>query len=213
LSNDCKYTGKVTVSLNGASLQKDPDATGAVSVTVTIKSLNSGTLDDPVDVSLHEGANTAVVSGPAQTASGTPVGAATVNASFVLQAPPTTTTATTAPVSSVTPVTTTTTSSGGGGLAGTGAEILAMLAVALFAIVLGSHTLASQAASFDVSWPALRDMSLPRFDAFLPEQETLQKRLLTAASYVLGPPPGRHAKRDGPRGLVPMARDWIYRKR
>jgi len=88
-----------------------------------------------------------------------------------------------------------------------------MLAVALFAIVLGSHTLASQTVPLDMPWPALRDMSLPRFDALLPEQETLHKRLLSAASYILGPPAGRHAKKGGPRCLVPTVRDWIDRKR
>ena len=35
--------------------------------------------------------------------------------------------------------------------------------------------------------------------------------MLTAVSYILGPPPGRHA-RKGPRGLVPAIKDLVAKR-
>jgi len=58
-------------------------------------------------------------------------------------------------------------------------------------------------------------VSLPLFNPAVgaAEQWTLELVVLTAVSYILGPPPGRHAKSGGPRGLVPAVRDWFYRER
>ena len=58
-------------------------------------------------------------------------------------------------------------------------------------------------------------VGVPLFDLRLgiPETWTFELVVLTAVSYILGPPPGRHAKKGGPRGLVPTVRDWMYRDR
>gem|GEM_PF-5400360 len=184
LSNGCKFTGTVDVSLNGKTLQKRPDANGAVSVSVKINSMTSGVLDDPVDVPLHQGTNTVVVSGPGQTQSGAAAGTVTINASFNLV--PATTPTTQATTVTVTPVTskTTTASSGGNGLATTGAEIFAMVAIALLAIALGTHAMASD-----------------------------EHLLLNAVSEIFGPPRGRHSRKTGPRGVLPAIREWMGRIR
>src|SRR5205085_11037127 len=91
LSNGCRFNGAVSVALNGKSLNKSADSSGAVSVSVKINSLTSGVLDDPVDVDLHQGGNTVIVSGPAQQ-SGQDVGTQTINASFDLEPVATTST-------------------------------------------------------------------------------------------------------------------------
>jgi hypothetical protein len=202
LSNGCKFTGTVDVSLNGKTLQKTPDSSGAVAVSVKINSMTSGVLDDPVDVPLHQGTNTVVVSGQGQTQGGASAGTVTINASFNLQ--PATTTTTQATTATLTPVTTqtTTTSSGGSGLPHTGLNLLALVAVALVAMALGTHAMASQ-------WAAAGDFYTLSFDKS--ERRTLERVTLTAAAYILGPPPGRHSSYAGPRGLLPTLREWAGR--
>ncbi len=192
LANGCKFTGANTikVTLNGTSIQKSPDANGGVSVTVKINSLTSGELGDPTPVSLHQGVNTVVVTGPAQTSSGSSVSSATITASFDVE--PATTPATSAVV---TPVTTSS-GSGSSGLALTGANLLALIAFALVTIALGAHALATR-------WTLAAAGVVPgsKFESIM----------LTAASYIWGPPPGRHAKKRGPRGVMPTVRDWMSR--
>ncbi|MBV9410772.1 MAG: hypothetical protein JO148_04200 [Acidimicrobiia bacterium] len=202
LSNGCKFTGTVDVSLNGKTLQKTPDATGAVAVSVKINSMTSGVLDDPVDVPLHQGINTVVVSGQGQTQSGASAGTVTINATFNVQPAATPTTqVTTVTVTPVTTATTTTTTSGSG-LPRTGLNLLAMVAVALVAIALGAHAMATQ-------WAVAGDTYISPFDKG--DRRTVEHVMLTAAAYILGPPPGRHSSYAGPRGLIPILRDWAGR--
>jgi hypothetical protein len=222
LSNGCSFSGQVHVKLNGADLPKNPDSNGAVSVSVKINSLTSGVLDDPVNVDLHQGGNTVIVSGPAEQ-SNADVGTQTINASFDLQ--PSATTSTTGGTTTtlvITPVTVqTTTGTTGGGLARTGMNLLALLLLALVVIALGTYTIASEravpvgAGAGVGTGAAAVSLSIPLFDPPLGAAEpwTLEVAVLTAVSYILGPPPGRHAKQGGPRGLVPAVRDWFYRER
>jgi hypothetical protein len=205
--NGCRFVAgqKVDVALNGAHLSKDPDQNGDVSVSVKINSLTKGVLDDPVDVDLHQGTNTVVVTGTAES-NGANVGTATINASFNL-VPAQTPVSVTPTTVAVTPVVQQTT--GGSGL----------LLLALVAIALGTYTVASERAvpvavgAGGGAGLGAASVTLPLFDPRLgAEQWTLEVAVLTAVSYILGPPPGRHAKK-GPRGLVPMARDWFYRER
>jgi hypothetical protein len=224
LSGGCQFRGKVTVALNNANLKKDPDSNGAVSVSVKVNSLTAGVLDDPVPVDLHQGGNTVVVSGSAVAQDGSDAGTATVDASFDLEPGATTsTTGGTTTTLVITPVAqqTTTGTTGGSGLATTGVNLLALLLLALVAIALGTYTMASEravpvgAGAGVGTGAAAVSMSIPLFDPRLgaAEQWTLELVVLTAVSYILGPPPGRHAKAGGPRGLVPTVRDWFYRER
>jgi hypothetical protein len=210
----------VDVTLNDATLSKAPAADGSVSVTVKINSVTSGVLDDPKDVTLHQGINTVVVSGQGQTASGTPVGTVTIDASFTVQPAAETTTTTTTNKPAVVPTATQTTSgsTSGNGLATTGANLVALFAMALVAIVLGTHAVASRwTAPVEVGFVGRSTaiVSLPslRLDAGAHIGWMLEAAALTAVSYILGPPSGRHAKRGGPRGLVPTVREWMYRDR
>lgn len=219
LNNGCKFSGNVDVTLNDATLSKSPAADGSVSVTVKVNSVTSGILDDPKDVTLHQGINTVVVSGQGQTASGTPVGTVTIDASFSVQ-PAAGTTTTTANNPAVVPTATQTTSgsTSGNGLATTGANLVALFAMALVVIVLGTHAVASRwTAPVEVGFVGRSTaiVSLPslRLDAVAHIGWMLEAAALTAVSYILGPPPGRHAKKGGPQGLVPMVRDWMYRDR
>jgi len=41
------------------------------------------------------------------------------------------------------------------------------------------------------------------------ETWTFETFTLTAMAYIFGAPPGRHARTNGPRGLVPAVRDWL----
>jgi hypothetical protein len=223
LSGGCKFSDSVNVTLNNATLPKSADSNGAVSVSVKINSLTSGVLDDPVPVDLHQSVNTVVVRGSAVDSNGNDVGTATVDASFDLQ--PSATTSTTGGTTTtlvITPVTVqTTTSGGGGGLATTGVNLLALLLLALVAIALGTYTMASEravpvgAGAGVGTGAAAVSLSIPLFDPPLGAAEpwTLEVAVLTAVSYILGPPPGRHAKQGGPRGLVQAVRDWFYRER
>ena len=221
LSNGCKFASSVAVSLNGSSLSKNPDSNGNVSVSVKVNSLTSGVLDDPVDVTLHQGTNTVVVSGSAVDSNGGDAGTATIDASFDLEpAATTSTTAGTTTTLVIVPVAqqTTTGTTGGNGLATTGINLLALLLLALVAIALGTYTMASEravpvgAGAGVGTGAAAVSLSIPLFDTArgAAEQWTLELVVLTAVSYILGPPPGRHAKGGGPRGLVPMVRDWIF---
>ncbi|MBV9039363.1 MAG: hypothetical protein JOZ68_00050 [Acidimicrobiia bacterium] len=215
LAAGCRYTGVVNVSLNGKSLDKDADQNGDVSVSVKTNTDGAtAVLDDPVNVSVHQGRNDVIVSGPAvDTASGV-TGTATIDAFFNLAAPVATTSPSTLPL---TPVTVTPLSSSGtnSNLARTGVNLFALFLVALMAIALGTYVVAAERSlpltvgGTGVLAPAA--VGVPLFDPPLgaPETWTLELVVLTAVSYILGPPPGRHAK-GGPRGLVPMLRDWIY---
>ncbi|MBV8982390.1 MAG: hypothetical protein JO086_15925 [Acidimicrobiia bacterium] len=215
LASACRFVGTVHVSLNGNGLDKDPDQNGDVSVSV--KTNTDGTtavLDDPVNVSVHQGRNDVIVSGPAAAPDGTFVGNATVDASFDLGAVVATTTPSTLPL---TPVTVTPISAGtsNGNLARTGVNLFALFLFALVAIALGTYVVAAERSmpltvgGTGVLAPVA--VGVPLFDPPLGAAETwtLELVVLTAMSYILGPPPGRHAK-SGPRGLVPMLRDWIY---
>jgi hypothetical protein len=208
LGNGCRFIGRVHLDLNGGGLDKSPDKDGNVSVSVkTNTDGKTAVLDDPTDVSVHVGRNTVEVTGPAQSSDGT-TGSAEVDAFFDLQAVPTT-----AAPATVTPVALQS-SGGGGSLARTGINLFALFLLALMAIALGTYTIASErsvpvTADGGVMAPAA---SLPLFGAPLggAEQWTLELVILAAVSYILGPPPGRHARKDGPRGLVPAVREWLY---
>lgn len=214
LDNGCRFTGVVNVSLNGKSLDKDADQNGNVSVSV--KTNTDGTtavLDDPVDVTVHQGRNDVIVTGDAVDPDGNFVQNATVDAFFDLAAPVATTTPSTLPL---TPVTVAPISSGtSGNLARTGVNLFALFLFALVAIALGTYVVAAERSlpltigGTGVLAPAA--VGVPLFDPPLgaPETWTLELVVLAAMSYILGPPPGRHSK-GGPRGLVPMLRDWIY---
>jgi len=211
LNSNCTYPNGADVTLNGAKLHKNITG-GTLTLVVKIESMTSGTMDDPVTVTLHQGVNTAVVSGQGRTASGADAGTVTINASFDLEPG---STATTTAVT-VVPVNTTTTSSGSGtGLALTGFNLWAMVALALVAIALGSWVTQSYwAVPVGLGTGRLISVSRPVFNPPFGDSESwsLEALLLGAVSYVLGPPPGRHTKK-GPRGLVPTVRDWVYRDR
>jgi hypothetical protein len=217
LGSGCKFSGGVNVALNGKSLNKNADSNGTVSVSVKINSLTSGVLDDPVDVDLHQGGNTVIVSGSAVDSSGNDAGTATVDASFDLQPATTSTTGGTTTTLVIVPVAQqTTTGTGGSGLANTGINLLALLLLALVAIALGTYTMASERAvpvdggAGVGSGAAAVSMSIPLLNPPAADQWTLELAVLAAVSYILGPPPGRHARQGGPRGVVPMIRDWIF---
>jgi hypothetical protein len=200
LTAPCFFVGKVTLDLNGATLQKDPASDGSVHVTVQIQSVTAAILDDPVNAPIHLGHNTIDASGTSN--QGT---IAHVLAGFTVVSETTTT------VKPLTPVALTQTTSsggGGGGLATTGANLLALFVLALAAIALGTYTIASERA-IPV---AAGDASLLEPSVGPPEPWTLELVVLGAVALVLGPPPGQHA-RTGPRGLVPMVQDWLYRQR
>jgi hypothetical protein len=214
LANGCHFIGSVHVSLNGNGLDKFPDENGDVSVSVKTNADGStAVLDDPVNVTVHQGRNDVIVSGNAADPDGN-VTTATVDAFFDLAAPVATTTPSTLPL---TPVTVAPISSSGtsGNLARTGVNLFALFLFALVAIALGTYVVAAERSmpltvgGTGVLAPAA--VGVPLFDPPLgaPETWTLELVVLTAMSYILGPPPGRHAK-SGPRGLVPMLRDWIY---
>jgi len=224
LSNGCRFNGAVSVALNGKGLNKNADSSGTVSVSVKINSLTSGVLDDPVDVDLHQGGNTVIVRGSAVDSNGNDVGTATIDASFDLEpAATTSTTGGTTTTLVIVPVAqqTTTGTTGGGGLARTGVNLLALLLLALVAIALGTYTMASEravpvgAGAGVGAGAAAVSLTVPLFESPLgaAEQWTLELVVLAGVSYILGPPPGRHARRGGPRGLVPTVRDWFYRER
>src|SRR5438270_2177421 len=214
LNNGCHYIGGVTLSLNGKSLQKNPDQNGQVSASVkTNTDGKTGVLDDPVDVTLNTGRNDIFVTGPAVDPNGSFVRNATIDAFFNLAAPVVVTAPTTIVVTPVT-LQTTTGSTGGGSLARTGMNLFALFLLALMAIALGTYTVASERSRplFAGAGAMAPAVSVPMFDPPLgvPETWTLEVVVLTAVSYILGPPPGRHV-RKGPRGLVPAIRDWLER--
>ena len=97
-------------------------------------------------------------------------------------------------------------------------NLFALFLLALVAIALGTYTVASErsipVAAGAGAGPVAASVTLPLFDPPLGSAETwtLELVVLTGVSYILGPPPGRHAKK-GPRGLVPTVRDWMYRER
>jgi len=221
LNNGCRFISppKVHITLNDGSEDKDPDQNGDVAVSVvTHPDGKKADLGDPVTVSVHEGRNDVIVSGQALDQSGSPAGTATIDAFFNLAAATPSTTATTAVV---TPISLTPTSNGGGGgsLAHTGMNLFALFLLALVAIALGTYTVASERsvpiAVGDGVGAMAPAVSIPLFDPRLgiPETWTFELVVLTVMSYILGPPPGRHAKKGGPRGLVPVVRDWMYRDR
>src|SRR5438270_759554 len=126
LNNGCHYIGGVTLSLNGKSLQKNPDQNGQVSASVkTNTDGKTGVLDDPVDVTLNTGRNDIFVTGPAVDPNGSFVRNATIDAFFNLAAPVVVTAPTTIVVTPVT-LQTTTGSTGGGSLARTGMNLFAL---------------------------------------------------------------------------------------
>jgi hypothetical protein len=214
LAHGCRYFGQVTLSLNGKSLTKNADQNGGVSASVkTNTDGKTGVLDDPVDVTLKTGRNDVIVSGPALDPNDNFVSNATVDAFFNLGAVPATLPTSTTIV--VTPVTVQTTSGGtSGSLAHTGMNLFALFLLALVAIALGTYTMASErAVPLAVGTAGMAPaVSVPLFDPPLgvPETWTLEVIVLTAVSYILGPPPGRHTKK-GPQGLVPLIRDWMDR--
>jgi hypothetical protein len=215
LDNGCQYLqgSDVTVTLNGTSLKKQPDSNGAVSVTVkTNTDGKTGTMDDPVDVTLKTGRNDVIVSGQAFDPNSGTTNTATIDAFFTLDAPPP------APVTpvTVTPVVNQTTGGTSGTLAHTGMNLLALFLLALMAIALGTYTVAAErAVPIAEAGGMTSTVTVPLLERSfgVAEQWTLELAVLTAVSFILGPPPGRHVKKGGPRGLVPMARDWMYRDR
>ena len=216
LSNGCQFEQRklVNVELNGQNLQKLPDASGGVPVSVKTNADGAtGVLDDPVDVTLNTGRNDIFVTGPAVDPNGSFVRNATIDAFFNLAAPVVVTAPTTIVVTPVT-LQTTTGSTGGGSLAHTGMNLFALFLLALMAIALGTYTVASERSMplFAGAGAMAPAVSVPLFDPPLgvPETWTLEVVVLTAVSYILGPPPGRHV-RKGPRGLVPALRDWLER--
>jgi hypothetical protein len=201
LNPPCRFVGKVTLDLNGATLKKDPAADGSVHVTVEIKSLTQAVLDDPVNAPIHTGHN--VVDASGLTNQGT---VAHVLAGFTVVSQ----TTTTVPVTPIALTQTTPSSGGTGGtssLARTGMNLFALFLLALMAIALGTYTVAAERAMPVTAGAPLFEPALGST-----EQWTLELVVLTAVAYILGPPPGRHT-RKGPRGLVPALRDWLYRDR
>jgi hypothetical protein len=96
-------------------------------------------------------------------------------------------------------------------------NLFALFLLALMAIALGTYVVASER-SVPITAGAgamATTVSMPLFEPAFGSAETwtLELVALTAVSYILGPPPGRHAKQGGPRGLVPTVRDWMYRDR
>src|SRR5438270_13592239 len=90
LSNGCQFEQRklVNVELNGQNLQKLPDASGGVPVSVKTNADGAtGVLDDPVDVTLHTGRNDVIVMGSAVNGDTTATGTATIDAFFNLAAP------------------------------------------------------------------------------------------------------------------------------
>jgi hypothetical protein len=218
LDQGCKYLqgANVHITLNDGKLDKQPDQNGAVSVSVkTNTDGKTGVLDDPVNVTLKTGRNDVVVTGTAITSDGsTLVNGATIDAFFTLGAAATTTSA---PIV-VTPVTVQTTNGGTTTtLAHTGMNLFALFLLALMAIALGTYVVASERSVPITAGAGLvaSTVSMPLFEPAFGSAETwtLELVALTAVSYILGPPPGRHAKKGGPQGLVPLVRDWMYRDR
>jgi hypothetical protein len=215
LDNGCKYIpGRdVNVTLNGSTLTKPADDNGEVSVTVkTNTDGTTGTMDDPVNVTLKTGRNDVVVSGQAIAPPNGDIVDATIDAFFTLNAPPP------VPVTpvTVTPVVNQTTGGTSGTLAHTGMNLLALFLLALMAIALGTYTVAAErAVPIAEAGGMTSTVTVPLLERSfgVAEQWTLELAVLTAVSFILGPPPGRHVKKGGPRGLVPMARDWMYRDR
>jgi len=217
LDNGCRYIpGRdVNVTLNGVTLTKPADDNGQVSVSVkTNTDGKTGVLDDPKDVTLKTGRNDVIVTGQAVAPPNGDIVDATIDAFFTLNAPPV------VPVTpvTVTPVVAQTGCTGtSGNLAHTGMNLLALFMLALMAIALGTYTVAAERAVpvAEIGGMTTATVSVPLFERPFgaAEQWTLELVVLTGVSYILGPPPGRHVRSGGPRGLVPMVRDWIYRDR
>ena len=136
---DCGFAqdSQVTVTLDGGSLQKTPNANGNVHVSVKVNSTSKGTLDDPVDVTLQCGTNTVTATGTTESdVTATATGTFTV----VCALPPGGITgASSAPIIPIS-------GQAGGGLARTGMNILALLLLAAVAIAMGLYTIASERA-------------------------------------------------------------------
>jgi hypothetical protein len=204
LDNGCRFSGTVTLALNGAKLQKLPDSNGAVRTTVKILSLTEADLDDPVRAPITQGKNTVSATGPALRPDGSTT-TGTVLADFTVVPGTTVTTVKPGPTVPATPVSVVQTTTGGN-LARTGVNLLAMALLALIAIALGAFTIASERAV-----PLAAGAGSDGIVVTVPLLEKvrgwdIEALTLTAVAYVLGPPPGKHMKKGGPRGLIPTLR-------
>jgi hypothetical protein len=201
LDNGCRFSGPVTLALNGAKLQKLPDSNGTVHTTVKILSLTEADLDDPVRAPITQGKNTVTATGQAVRPDGSTT-TGTVLADFTVVPGTTVTPGPAVPATPVSVVQTTT----GGNLARTGVNLLAMALLALIAIALGAFTIASERAV-----PLAAGAGSDGIVVTVPLLEKvrgwdIEALTLTAVAYVLGPPPGKHMKKGGPRGLIPTLR-------